>query len=187
MLLGLTGKKRSGKDSFARAIYPYNFVQVRFADTLKNMLRVLLSDAGFDSKLIESLIEGPDKEKPLEIFGGKSARHAMQTLGTEWGDMVDKELWVRIADRRIRRYINSRTNVIVTDVRRPHEAELLRRRGGKIIKISRPGLESNDSHQSETELESIAADIEVINDSTLEALALKAPLVLATFGFAETI
>lgn len=61
---------------------------------------------------------------------------------------------------------------IITDVRFPNEAERIRSIGGVIWRINRPGL-PEEKHASETPLPDHLVDLEIDNDSTLEAFQAK--------------
>lgn len=177
MLIALTGNKGSGKDTFAETL---NFPILKFADTLKNMMRTLYSDAGLDDETIERKIEGDLKETPCEILGGATPRWAMQSLGTEWAKMVDPThtLWSRIFFEKAADYLNSGTPVVCTDVRFQHEIEVIRKLGGHTIRVVRPGNENRDMHASELEMEGLEVDETVYNTGTIEELHNKATAYL---------
>ena len=77
-LIGLVGAAHCGKTTVAILLSrEHRYVRLRFADTIKDMLRVLgLSDEQLDGNL---------KEVPTDLLYGKTPRWAMQSLGTEWG------------------------------------------------------------------------------------------------------
>ena len=57
------------------------------------MLRKLLACPGADAGMIRRMIDGDLKEAPTPLFEGRTPRHAMQTLGTEWGrDRIGRDL-----------------------------------------------------------------------------------------------
>lgn len=166
MLLGITGKKGSGKDALGHGM---NWPIVKMADTLKNMLRTMYADAGLEPEDIERKIEGDLKNEPCEVLGGATPRWAMQTLGTEWAKMVDPThtLWSRIWEGKVAPMLMDGIPVACTDIRFQHEAEAVRRLGGYLVRVYRPGLPDSDNHASETEMENIVVDKTVINDGTL--------------------
>ena len=174
MIIGLTGLKRSGKDTFAQALVDQGFELVRFADPLKEMLRTMYRCAGLDAETIERKIEGDLKEEPCPVLLGKTPRHAMQTLGTEWRDLIDRDLWTSIWLGKAA----AGNPMVVPDVRFHHEAMVIRRMGGLIVRIYRPGQQSSDIHISEQEMMQIPADHVVLNDGTIEDLHKKAKDIL---------
>lgn len=164
MLIGVTGEKGSGKDTFAKGLE--GFVNLKMADPLKNMLRVLLEMAGIDADTTERMIEGDLKEIPCDALCGKTPRFAMQTLGTEWRDMIGKELWSNIWLYRLKG-----GNIVCTDVRFLHEAAAVQDRGGIIVRVERPGLAGDgDTHVSETEMQGLIPDFVVVNSGSPEEL-----------------
>jgi hypothetical protein len=138
-IIGLGGPKGSGK-SFAADWLVANrgYTRVKFATALKNMLRVL--------GLTDEHIEGSLKEVPCDLLNGRTPRHAMQTLGAEWGrNLIDDALWV---DTWRRRVLATDGPVVVDDVRFDNEAAAVRSLGGIVVLISHSGV-SVDEHASE--------------------------------------
>jgi hypothetical protein len=166
-LIGLVGLRRSGKDTAAAAlVQKLGYVNVKFADPLKNMLRSFLNECGYDAVMIERMIEGDLKEEPAFAFGWKSTRHAMKTLGTEWGrDLIHQDVWVRAAIESAKQY----RKVVISDVRFPNEAAAIKAAGGHIIKIVRNGL-TVDSHPSESLIETLPFDVAISNGGTIQDL-----------------
>jgi hypothetical protein len=165
MIIGFTGQKGSGKDTAALTYIGEGYSLVRFADPLKNMLRRLYFDAGLESVEVERRIEGDLKELPCHILSGKSPRHAMQTLGTEWRDLIGRELWSNIA----KFSLIEEAHVVVPDVRFKHEANLIRSLGGTVLRVDRPNLPS-DGHISETEMLEIETSFTFVNDTSIARL-----------------
>ena len=173
--VGIHARKYSGKTEVAKVFRMHDFQVVKMADTLKNMTRILLSDAGFNSSEIEDLIEGPKdkKEMPIEILGGSSSRNIMETLGTEWRNMHSKTLWVDIAKTKIRNLMLSGQNVVCDDIRFSHEIETLTSflPNSDFIKIVRPSLpELVNPHPSEIPLDDIFFSKIIMNDGAIEDL-----------------
>ena len=163
-LLGITGYKGCGKSTVAKIIIDQKYDRFSFAGTLKAMLSVL--------GLSEEEINGSMKEKPSKLLGGKTPRFAMQTLGTEWArDIIDQNIWVNVLERKLVAHLNTsiQNRAVVDDVRFLNEAEMIRRQGGKIVKVVRPGAEVSD-HQSEREIDMIEPDIYLVNDRDIDWL-----------------
>jgi len=199
-LIGLVGRKRSGKDSVADYLISNNqFKKYSFADPLK---RALIEIFGFT----ENQMWGSEKDKEtIDPRWNISPRKAMQIVGTELfqyaihthltenpllynGASIGRNFWVH---RFKLLYENDKKsvikdaillnnsgltngdpvfNVVVADLRFVHEANAIRELGGSIWKIVRPSMESNDNHASEVELESIIPDVIIANDKTLQDL-----------------
>lgn len=133
-VLGFTGPATAGKTTAAMAIVASapGICRVSFALPIRAMLQAMGLTA-------EELTEG--KHRPCDLLGGKTPRHALQTLGTEWGrQMIADDLWLRVGRQRILRALETEHLVVVDDVRFDNEAEMIRALGGRIISLSRPGL-----------------------------------------------
>ena len=166
-LIGLTGQARAGKDSFAAALVDAGWQTVSFAAPIKRALTAL----GWE----RSQLYGDEKELVSPLWG-VSGRRAMQTLGTEWGrNTIHPELWLRLAAHDIASHIRDGSNVVVTDVRFNDEALLIHLFGGTCVKVERDtSLYNVQYHLSEAGISPSLVHTTVQNDSTLEALALKA-------------
>lgn len=150
MIVGFTGPARAGKSTAAEFLARRGFVAYAFAQPLKEALSVML-------RIRMEELELPSKDEPLEPYG-KSLRHMMQTLGTEWGrQMIHPDLWVMLADQKLKGLRAARgghfppnVRLSISDVRFNNEAYWLRSVGGKLIHIRRqkgPFIESR--HASE--------------------------------------
>ena len=161
-ILGLVGPKGCGKSTLANLLVrDHDFRRISFASPLKMMLRSLLMNQGLPAGTVTDMIDGPLKEIPTPYLEDKSPRHAMQTLGTEWGrNLIGDSLWIN-AWRRAAEY--SRQAIVADDVRFLNEAEVIRNLGGKVLLISRAGLGFGDEHVSEQELKQIVPDGVVVN------------------------
>lgn len=156
MIIGLTGKKGSGKDSAAAVFEANEFHPLKMAGALKSMLAMLLMYQGVTDELVDRMIEGDLKEVPTFLLGGKSPRYAMQTLGTEWGrQLMGDGFWTDI-------FINTAStyeNVICADIRFPNELDLC----DYTYRVVRPSLVSNDNHVSEAMIDHLKVDGEILN------------------------
>lgn len=168
-IVGIIGRKFSGKSTAAGTLAEQNgFTVVKFADPLKEMIRTLFYVAGYDEHETEEYIEGSLKEAPVDILGGKSTRHAMQTLGTEWGrTCIGDEFWTTLFLARA----SQRRLVVCDDCRFENEANLIADQGGVLIRLLRPeqavsGPEP-DRHPSEIEMDNISCHHFIYNDGSI--------------------
>lgn len=161
-IVGLIGFAHTGKSEVASLLMnEYGFMRIKFADGLKNMLRAI--------GLTEEEIEGDLKEKHCEKLCGQTPRHAMITLGTEWGrNLIHQDIWVLAW----RKYVleSAAERIVVDDCRFLNEARMIRRLGGVIWHIERPGYVPVKHHQSELEHLRIQADAQLKNDGTVGRL-----------------
>jgi len=159
-LLGICGRKGSGKSTAAQVLLDAGWKRVKFADPLKNMLRVI----GLDDRHIE----GDLKELPCDLLGGKTPRWAMQSLGTEWGrNCIFPDFWMSLARREIALVLAQGYSVVVDDVRFDNEADMIRELGGSVLLIKR-GPDAPIEHESE---KGVTPDFIYENDLTREHLA----------------
>ena len=141
-LIGIMGLKSSGKNTVAKML-PVEWKRMAFADTLKDITAILF---GWDRDLIEGDSEYSRKwreevnEYWAKELGNKNftPRMALQVLGTDvFRNNFDRDIWVKVLKRKI---INSNSDVVVTDVRFPNEANMIKSLGGKIVQVIRGEL-----------------------------------------------
>jgi energy-coupling factor transporter ATP-binding protein EcfA2 len=168
MILGIAGPKGSGKSTLANLLVNVGWKRTGFAQPIKSMMRTLLLYQGADNHSVDQMLNGDLKETRTEFLCGQTPRWAMQTLGTEWRNLVDKELWTEAWKRNIRSY-PSGTKILVDDLRFLHEARAVRNFNGKVILITRPGT-GPGTHASEKEYLEISYDGAIVNDSTPEQM-----------------
>lgn len=163
IVVAFAGTKGAGKDTAADVLVTeHDFTRVRMADGLKTMLRALLTYRGMADDLIERYIEGDLKETPCPALNGRTMRHAMQTLGTDWGrKMIDEDIWVDSTHDRILAV----GDAVVSDIRFPNEAEMIKDLGGTVIRIDRD-TGAVDPHVSEQLTSGLLVDWVVRNDGT---------------------
>lgn len=159
-LIGLAGPKGSGKDTAATVIQSLRqgYHSYALADPLKRAVQTI-----FDWP--SHMLDDPSYKETLDEFYGVSPRYAMQTLGTEWRDMVQPDLWLLRADKYLQKKEEEglATGVIITDIRRDFEAEWLRDRGGIIFCLDRPGADYSGEHITEQGISEPLKDAYIYN------------------------
>lgn len=153
-VIALTGLAGSGKSTASKyLVEKHGYQLVKFAGPLKDMLRAI--------GLSEEQIEGELKEEPCEWLQGATPRHAMQTLGTQWGRAcIGPSFWIELWVRRVNLIIAEGGRVVVDDCRFPNEAAEVRKFGGVVWQlVGRGGIAG--SHESEAGCG--AADVEIHN------------------------
>jgi hypothetical protein len=157
MIIGLTGRKGSGKDSACEKTVGWQ--KLSFAEPVKEICRYVfgLSKRETDSPYL--------KDMPLDRWPFDSPRKLMQVVGTDMFRNAYPDVWVK----RFMRTLGSR-NVIVTDVRFQNEVDAIKERGGYVVKIVRPNLQKTDLHSSETGIDSLQVDATIVNDLSKDHL-----------------
>lgn len=162
LLIGLNGRARVGKDAAGGFLNRRHGLELySFARPIKAAVEVM-----FD---LPSSIWHDDRKEQVIDWLGKSPRQLVQTLGTEWGrHMVRADVWT-IAMRHRWALVKQMgaAGMCVTDVRFADEAEALRRMGGCVVRIIRPGVESVAAHVSEAGIPDELVDFTVWNGGTL--------------------
>jgi len=156
-LIGIAGPARSGKDTLGHMIaaaLPAPSIFRKFADPLKKIVADVF-DMDFD-QVEGHLKDAPDPRYIRQDGVALTPRHAMQTLGTEWGRHCYPDVWIDYLLRKAAEDSNEGAFSIVTDVRFPNELEALVSRGMPVIRVTRPGVSITESkHSSENALSDI--------------------------------
>jgi hypothetical protein len=155
-IIGLSGKIGSGKDTAGKILGNFGYWRVAFADAVREEA----------SKAFPELID-EIWEKPT----ARRIRILLQWWGTEYRRHVDPDYWVKRLEETITS-ADPEDKFVITDLRFPNEAEMVKRLGGEVWKIvgreaENPGV---DNHLSER-IELIKADRTIPNSGTLEQLA----------------
>ena len=155
MIIGLSGLKRAGKDTFA-SYFPPNFTRMAFAEPLKQAAAIIydVPPEAFDDNL---------KDATNEKWG-ITHRDMLINVAQKMRE-VDPDHWVRLMEARIlNTYAQGLTDqhILITDVRQPNELEMIERLGGAVYLVQRKGVAWN-GHPTEkmaTQLEHFAGRIE---------------------------
>jgi hypothetical protein len=193
-IIGLTGKARAGKDTVADAIEEMAVGQVdreAFADRLKLIAALALGvSVHADEVGVSGIRRWADQFKSAEsvvvldarntVVAKTSGREFLQRLGTEGirevlGEetLLDAIPFDRDADL-----------LILTDVRTVAEATRIRRTGGEVWRVNRPGAGAGN-HRTERPIPDALVDAEVDNSGTITELWQGVRDLLALRGLTE--
>ena len=200
MLIGLLGLKGSGKDTAAGMLVEHGFTRMAFADALYAEAAAAFEVTPFflsnrdskelplerlalkhcrDTQFVELVTaeELSQRRQAEEILAApRSPRWLLQQWGTEyrrqsrWGR---EEYWVEPVVRRIG-HLPAGADIVLSDVREGAEVELVRARGGRLVRINRRKVEEQDAqaraaglvtelHSSEILARTCGVDFEVEN------------------------
>lgn len=170
MLIGICGKKQHGKDTIARILEArYGFRVRHFADPLKTICAAVFG-------LNNEQLHGRNKEV-RDNFWGTTPRAIMQVVGTDLFrnelarhmPEVGHNIWIRS----FAKTYESDVNTVIADVRFTNEYEWIKRVGGIVIRVNRPGLVNTDGssvihnyhdrHESENSLDEFESDYVIEN------------------------
>ena len=179
MIIGISGKAGSGKDTAAKMLEVLyanpdisyedfankrykNFADiliVHFADSLKETAQVLFRIGEWETNTQEG-------KKTTINWIGKTVRELLQGIGQGLRDAIDPNLWVKIL------FANTEdwSNYIIADVRYPNEVKAIKEHNGILLRIDRKGAGAGN-HSSETALDDYKEwDVHIENNGSLESL-----------------
>ena len=170
MIIGITGKKKSGKDTFFKALLETNknLVRYSFADDLKDEVSVACGCS------VEFIAENKDLFRPM-----------LQWWGTEFRrTCYGEDYWIKKLSVQIESgealptlFCLPAQIPVITDVRFLNEAEFIKARGGVVIRILGVQSETGDTHASEVEMDLIQEDFTISNTAGLDELVAEARLL----------
>lgn len=218
-LIGLGGKLRAGKDAVGDYLESQQgFVKLGMSDALNEALLALNPWITYEQP---EGVETFDVYRPplryrdihdlvgyVEAKKNPEVRRLLQVLGTEVGrNMIDQDVWVKIAEKKILDLWSQGKDVVITAIRFPNELDMISRLQGTSVWIERPealridsnGLESStgtltpksksqvrrmeastiSGHASENSVSEDLFDYEIQNDGTLDELYQKVDDVLS--------
>lgn len=223
-LIGLGGFKRSGKDAAGDYLESkHDFVKMGMSDALNEAMLILnpwiMLDFNVKIGYRRSTTWEPVRYRDLHDAVGyveakkhSEVRRFLQILGTEVGrKMIDEQVWVRIAEKKIRDLLASGTSVVITAIRFPNELDMIKRLGGTLVWIDRDAEKRSEgtsearvgedarfagkaaygargaaegtleSHDSENSVSKFDFEAEIVNNSTLEDLYASLDAVLEDY------
>jgi hypothetical protein len=151
-IIGISGKKRSGKDECCNVIldmFPQG-ERIAFADALKAEVAEVCG------------VSLAQLEQHKMLFRGM-----LQWWGTEYRRQWSGNdlYWIERAADAVQK--SAAPFVIIPDVRFPNELAFVRERGGLAIRIDSERSTAGDTHASETALDFAHFDLRIPNNGTL--------------------
>jgi len=180
-LIGLVGKAGSGKDTIGKYIENnYNGKCYALADPIKELSRTLFL---FDDDQLYGY-----KKEIIDNRWGITPRQVFQIIGTNimqfaiYGFMPDlvnkvpiRMFWIKHFKEWLYKFQQVTENkdkiVVITDIRFPHEADMVKEMGGILIKIERPELDtSGEQYKHCSETADLYYDHLIVNNDTLKKI-----------------
>jgi hypothetical protein len=184
IVVGIAGKKRSGKDTVAQMLVDLaehkgiKAVRRAFADALKEECAKLLVQEfdNFYKGYYSPEMERIELERILKEMNQDETKEQYRLLLQWWGTefkrkMISDSYWTDKMEKWIAE--STQDMVIIPDVRFPNEVQMIKRLHGVIINVKRPDQIALDGHASETALDTFHDwDYTIINDRSLACLRL---------------
>lgn len=163
MIVGITGRARSGKDTAAGIIAKLcGVTELAFADPLKEAAMCMF---GITRDMAYGI--NYNREQIVEPWG-ISVREMLQKLGTECARHVFRDdFWMVRADIELERNEMYGGGFIVTDIRFDNEADWVSSKGGRIIKMHRSQGGIAEDHSSEHGVSHCLIDHFIPNEGTI--------------------
>jgi len=179
VIVGITGKAGSGKDTAVEQFmsaheHPLAY-RLAFGTGVKHAAAYIFQ---------EPLGKFYDNKEDMSAQWGITYREMLQKLGTDFArDMIDKDFWVKWLSNKVVEVADSIKLVFVTDVRFDNEADWIKKCGGIVVEIQRPGSisildEAEQKHPSEHGVDRALIDVTIINRGTIPRLGEKLEAVL---------
>ncbi|MFF4531452.1 hypothetical protein ACFY1P_19550 [Streptomyces sp. NPDC001407] len=174
--IALIGRARSGKDTIAaRLISRYSYTRIAFADPLKEMVLSLDPIVAYEPSgygplptRLSAVVQRFGWERAKDQF--PEVRRTLQRSGQAVRDQEPGH-WLSLALDKVAVADTWNLPVVVTDCRYPNEAEALRARGFRLVRVLRPGAAgAAPAHESETALDDYPTDVSIANVGTLSDL-----------------
>lgn len=147
-IIGLCGKKQSGKSTVAKHLITKGYHELSWAYPLKEIIGRELFGLNDDQ------LYGSEEAKETIIPDwGYSARQILQLVGTEcFRKVIRDDFWVVLGKRRLIELADRGYDLVVSDCRFPNEMEAIKAIGGITVRTIREGQVSIDTHPSENSL-----------------------------------
>ena len=158
-MVGLVGKKGSGKTTVAKHLEKYGYKREQFAKPLKSAAKEIFL-------LQNNQLYNSRSKEQVDSRWGLTPRQILQRLGTEVVREFDEDIWVKSLECRIG--LEKCSRFVIEDCRFKNEGDFVKRNNGILLKLVGRGSGS-DNHASES-LSDIHADYRIDNSGTFEDL-----------------
>lgn len=155
-VVGITGLPRSGKDTFAKSLLKYGYRRLAFADPLK--------DAAAAAYGLPRYKFEDEYKDVIDPYWDMTPRDMLKQLGTGAVRATNPYHWIQRLDKDLQGHRENPLlmGIVITDVRNINELEYVRKLGGFIVQVRRPGLMAT-THETDQQL-----PLDPVRDLTIE-------------------
>lgn len=170
MIIGFSGRLRSGKDTAGEVLTAAGWYHGSFAKAIKlfvyRLNPIIPSPECSRNYRLAELVDFEGWESVKDRY--PEARALLQRCGMDAGRAtLGNDVWVNAAMAAV----PEGEDAVFTDVRFPNEADAIRARGGIVVRVERPGYGPNSGeHPSESSMDGYGFDAVLTNDGTLTEL-----------------
>lgn len=180
-IIGLTAKKRSGKDTVGDyLVLKYGYKKIAYADALKSAIKCIFDFTdnqlyGTEKEIIDPVWNITPRET-FQFVGTQLFRNQINELLPELNDNI----WIKVVENKIQNELikNPNQKFVITDIRFENECDIIRKMNGLLIKITRSSINNDDKHESENNINNIQPDYIINNDENLSDLYNKIDLLM---------
>lgn len=190
-IIGISGKKRHGKDTVGQIIQNLrpNAVRIAYADALKREVAIMVSKyqnaldhtTGIDVAKVDKLIKQMNDDT-IDPKTGVAMKEKFRLILQWWGTEFRRQMFTdsywrdRLAEQL--EQLSPDKLAIITDVRFPDEADQVKEMGGILIRVNRPGINDQSNHPSETALDSYGkVALDTVLGAMFDPLGERLPMV----------
>lgn len=171
MIIGLCGPPGAGKDTTGEILATRGFQKIAVADPLRQIAYDIDPNYRF-------LIDGYGYETAKTVWGGPVEPYARTCL-IHLSIVLRRELGENVLVHVMEGRLAENSHTVVTDIRFQKEALAVRRRGGFIVSVSRPGFEVPPVHGVFDEFDIMSdCDYSIQNNGTTGDLAGRVDVML---------
>lgn len=173
-IVGLLGKKQAGKDTVAaRLVAVHGYRRFAFADAVKEVM--------YELDPLVPVVNNSHRREHMRLStyvnahgwdyakANPEVRRLLQHHGTAARRVLGEDVWVDIVMRQVDA-LRGGVPAVVTDVRFPNELGAIWARGGRTVRVVRPGTDDGDTHVSEALADQELGDYVLLNNGDLAHL-----------------